>query len=103
MPRRHVPGFTYIQVMNSSHHYGGPEEGGWYYTSIRNIIPIHKVPTGSAMNLAKKLKKRHGGRIHIQHKSEWSRSRLGWPIEETFIWVGKAKHSERNASGRCYE
>ncbi len=90
-PGKRLPGKAWVQVMESNREYGGPEEGGWWYTTIESLVPAHHVAAGSALNLAKKLAKRHRARLHIQRKSDWPDDRG----HDRFVWVGSSRQRER--------
>jgi hypothetical protein len=94
-PHKHLPGKMWVQLMESAQRYGGPEEGGWYYEAVSDQIPAHHVAAGSAMNLAKKLAKRHHARLHIQNKTEWPKNRYGGRDHGRFVWIGKSRHRAR--------
>lgn len=51
----------HLTVYNTTRHYGGPEEGGWWYnwTNVRYSLPIHNLTEEEAELLKALLNKVH--------------------------------------------
>lgn len=89
--KRSTSRMVWVQAMSTARH---EDEGGRPFVS--SLSAAHHVKAGTAaVNLARKLAKRHGCRVHLQGKSRWH---LG--EEDRFVWVGTTRHYDHTARRR---
>ena len=77
----HTAAVRYVNVYEETREYGGPEEGGWYYT-VGEVVESVKVPRNADVHVVEKIVARlRETHIGDDRRNNWSRSHFRVVVE----------------------